>query len=317
MKSIQPECKEIFALIEQELHTPVSPLVTEFVRYLLGNAQPLGVLFYGSGLRGGIQDDTLLDFYIIVEKQADWPRSRLACLANALLPPNVEYHEYKVGEHHLRAKVAILSLAQFRSLTRPQTLDTTVWARFSQPVRLIWWQNKEAYAALHVCIMRAVLTAAWWAAQLGPDSGAVLDYWNALYRHTYRVELRVEKAGRGQSIVDAYAQRYAQLLLPCWQMLNIPYRSQDQNVTPQISQAQKLRAIRQWSLRAACGRPLNIMRLLKAAYTFTGGARYAVWKVQRHSGIEVPLSPFAEKHPLLAAPPIVWRLWQQGAFKRK
>ncbi|AKR49556.1 hypothetical protein [Acetobacter pasteurianus] len=317
MKGIRPGQKEIFALTEQELHTSVSPLVTKFVRNLLGNAQPLGVLFYGSGLRGGIQDDTLLDFYIIVDKQSDWPRTRLSCLANALLPPNVEYHEYRVGKHLLRTKVAILSLAQFRALTRPQTLDTTVWARFSQPVRLVWWRDSKAQDALHACVMRAVLAAAWWAAQLGPDSGTVLDYWNALYRNTYRVELRVEKAGRGQSIVDAYTQRYAQLLLPCWQMLGIPYISQDQIVTPQIQQEQKQHAIHKWALRASCGRPLNILRLLKAAYTFTGGARYAAWKVQRHSGIEVPLSPFAEKHPLLAAPPIVWRLWQQGAFKRK
>lgn len=86
MKGIRPGQKEIFALTEQELHTPVSPLVAEFVRNLLGNAQPLGILFYGSGLRGGIQDDTLLDFYIIVDKQSDWPRTRLSCLANALLP---------------------------------------------------------------------------------------------------------------------------------------------------------------------------------------------------------------------------------------
>lgn len=83
MKGIRPGQKEIFTLTEQELHTPVSPLVTEFVHNLLGDAQPLGVLFYGSGLRGGIQDDTLLDFYIIVDKQADWPRTRLSCLANA------------------------------------------------------------------------------------------------------------------------------------------------------------------------------------------------------------------------------------------
>lgn len=229
MKGIRPGQKEIFTLTEQELHTPVSPLVTEFVRNLLGTAQPLGVLFYGSGLRGGIQNDTLLDLYIIVEKQMDWPRPWLSCLANATLPPNVEYHEYRVGEHLLRAKVAILSLAQFRSLTRTQTLDTTVWARFSQPVRLVWWRDNEAQEALHACVMRAVLTAAWWAAQLGPASGGVLDYWNTLYRNTYRVELRVEKAGRGQSIVDAYMQRYAQLLLPCWQMLGIPYKSQDRS----------------------------------------------------------------------------------------
>ena len=75
--------------ILRELTTRVSPAVLDFVEQMVGTAEPLGVLFYGSGLRGGIQDDTLLDFYVIVKKQSDWPRGRLACLANALLPPNV------------------------------------------------------------------------------------------------------------------------------------------------------------------------------------------------------------------------------------
>ena len=48
--------------IGAEMATPVAPEVTAFVEQLIKPARPLGVLFYGSGLRGGIQDDTLLDF---------------------------------------------------------------------------------------------------------------------------------------------------------------------------------------------------------------------------------------------------------------
>lgn len=306
----------IEAQILQELATPVHPAVLDFVEQMVGAAEPLGVLFYGSGLRGGIQADTLLDFYVIVRRQSDWPRSRLACLANAVLPPNVEYHELMVEGRPLRAKVAILTLAQFRRLTGFCAFDTTVWARFSQPVRLVWQRDTAAERAMCRCVMRATLTAARWTAFLGPEKGPQEAFWNALYRQTYQTELRVEKAGRGAGIVASYQERYRDLLLPCWQVAGVPYDAEGEEVRPLISATQKLRAEKAWQMRRRSGRPLNILRLIKAAYTFTGGARYAAWKIERHSGIKVPLTPFAEKHPLLAAPLILWRVWRKGAFRR-
>nr|WP_298798748.1 hypothetical protein [uncultured Acetobacter sp.] len=302
--------------IRQELTTPVSPAVLDFVEQMVGTAQPLGVLFYGSGLRGGIQADTVLDFYVIVRKQSDWPRGRLACVANALLPPNVEYYEFQADGHPLRAKVAILTQGQFHRLTGFSAWDTTVWARFSQPVRLVWQRNAAAAQTLRRCVMRATLTAARWAAFLGPEKGETEEFWNGLYRQTYQTELRVEKAGRGTGIVANYQDRYRHLLLPCWQVAGQPYEQVGEEVRPLVTSAQKFRAEQAWQVRRRLGRPLNILRLMKAAYTFTGGARYAVWKIERHSGIKVPLTPFAEKHPLLAAPPLVWGLWRKGAFKR-
>ncbi|MCX2560746.1 hypothetical protein OQ252_04925 [Acetobacter farinalis] len=302
--------------IGQELATPVSRHVVDFVEQMLGEATPLGVLFYGSGLRSGIHADTLLDFYVIVHNQSDWPRGRLACLANTLLPPNVEYRELSIGGRLLRAKIAILTLAQFRRLTRFSALNTTVWARFSQPVRLVWQRDAAAAHALRRCVMRATLTAARWAAFLGPEKGECDAFWNALYRQTYQAELRVEKAGRGAGIVASYQERYQSLLLPCWQLADVPYVAEGGEVRPLITPAEKTRAEQAWQVRRQSGRPLNILRLIKAAYTFTGGARYAAWKIERHSGIKVPLTPFAEKHPLLAAPPLVWWLWRKGAFRR-
>ncbi|GBQ45520.1 hypothetical protein AA18895_0505 [Acetobacter ghanensis DSM 18895] len=308
---------QLMHLLAHELATPVAPEVTQFVEQMLGTVRPLGVLFYGSGLRSGIDDDTLLDFYIIVSKQSDWPRSRLACLANAVLPPNVEYKELQVAGRAMRAKVAILSLAQLRTLTGFATLNTTVWARFSQPVRLVWQQNIKAGHAITQCILRANVTAARWAALLGPDRGPLTAFWNALYANTYKAELRVENGRRSSGIVDANQDHYERVLLPCWQLAGITFVQDAGNVAPDIAESQRAKAQHQWRLRARLGRPLNILRLIKAVYTFKGSARYAAWKVRRHSGIEIALSPFAEKHPLLAAPPVLWKLWRQGAFKQR
>ncbi|WP_408737288.1 hypothetical protein [Acetobacter lambici] len=307
---------QITHMLAQELATPVAPEVTLFVEQMLGKVRPLGVLFYGSGLRSGIDEDTLLDFYIIVSRQSDWPRSTLACLANAMLPPNVEYYELRVAGRAMRAKVAILTLAQLHTLTGFATLNTTVWARFSQPVRLVWRSNAQAGQAITQCIVRANVTAARWAALLGPLKAAPSAFWNALYASTYKAELRVENGRRSSGLVDANLERYERILLPCWQAGGISFRHEGEDVVPAISAEQKSRAQRQWRLRARLGRPLNILRLIKAVYTFKGSARYAAWKVRRHSGIEITLSPFAEKHPLLAAPPVLWRLWRQGAFRQ-
>ena len=46
----------------------------------------------------------------------------------------------------------------------------------------------------------AVISAADWAARLGPERGRAEDYWEALFRRTYGAELRVEKASRAQAI---------------------------------------------------------------------------------------------------------------------
>lgn len=302
--------------ISAEMATPVDFEVTQFVAHLIQGAAPLGVLFYGSGLRSGIQPDTLLDFYVILKRQSDWPRPLAARIGNAVLPPNVEYYEVENGGQTIRAKVAFLTLAQFHKLTGFATWDTTVWARFSQPVRLVWAQDTKAESALQRCVMRAVVTAARWAAAFGPDDGMPNTYWNALYAKTYQTELRVEKAGRGAGIVATYPERFTQLLAPCWAVAGIPFTATGQGLAPKVLPEQRAQLESAWRVRRRLGRPLNILRLMKAAFTFSGGARYAVWKIERHSGIQVQLTPFAEKHPLLAGLPLLWKLWRKGAFSK-
>jgi hypothetical protein len=56
-----------------------------------------------------------------------------------------------------------------------------------------------------------------------------------------------------------------------------------------------------------------MLRLLKAAWTFEGATRYALWKIERHSGVHIPLTPWRERHPVLAAPGVLFRLWRQSA----
>lgn len=310
-----------------ELTRPVAPPVTTFVSRMVGAARPLGVLFYGSLARSlttaspgearALLEEGILDFYVIVERQSDWPRSLAARLANAILPPNVEYHEIETDGLKLRAKVAILTLKQFRALTRPGCRDTSVWSRFSQPVRLVWVRDSAAADAVLRCVIRAVGTAALWAAKLGPAQDAPEAYWDALYRQTYGAELRVESKNRATTLIAGEEARYSRLLTASWVAGLLPHAAQTANgLTPGFSAWQRKKARKRWRARTRFGRPLNALRLIKAAFTFTGGARYLAWKIERHSGIPVPLSPFAERHPVLCAPAVLVRLIRAGVFSR-
>jgi hypothetical protein len=63
-------------------------------------------------------------------------------------------------------------------------------------------------------------------------------------------------------------------------------------------------------VRRTLGRPLNVARLAKAAFTFEGATRYAAWKIERHTGVAIPVTPWRERHPLMAAPLAAWTLWR-------
>lgn len=291
--------------------------VFRFIESILKGRRPIGVLYYGSSLWK--QDLTgLLDFYIVCEDLTDWYDDKAGCyFANMLLPPNIEYHEYKAGEIVLRAKVAILTLKQLRQATGLQSIDTTMWARFCQPVKIMWSKNDSAYQDLFGCLVRAVATACWWAAYLGPKEAKGEEFWCNLFTHTYGAELRVEAKNRPMSILENREDYFIQLLEAGWQGLSISFQQPEKNYfMVNISELERKKAYNKWWFRQKMGRPLNIARLIKAAFTFQGGAEYIAWKIKRHRGIELNLTSFQKKHPLMNAPWILIKLYSQGVFKR-
>jgi hypothetical protein len=227
----------------------------------------------------------------------------------------VEYRDHTTGALHLRAKVAVMTPSQFAAATHFRSLDTTIWARFSQPVAIAWTRDAAAKAGTVSLLARAVATAAHWAAYLGPEHGEPAAYWRALYAATYATELRVERSARSDEIVTHAAGRYARLLAPAWRAVGVDFAAEAGEVRPSLTAPGRKQARRLWALRRAAGKPLNIARLVKAASTFKGGADYLAWKAERHTQIPIDLTPWQRRHPILAAPRILWRLWRQGALR--
>lgn len=272
------------------------------------------VLFYGSNLRTGDLDG-VLDFYVLVDSLRAWHRGYLAAFANRLLPPSVEYRQFSVAALSIRAKVAVMTSRQFAAGVRFASYDTTIWARFSQPAAIAWTRDSAAHARVISLLTEAVATAGRWAALLGPKRGTPDNYWRALYAATYATELRIERSSRSDEIVNHAPNRYARLLEPAWQTAGVEFVRHSGELEPQISAAEHRRAGRDWMTRSLAGKPLNVVRLMKAAFTFKGGAAYLAWKIERHTQTALNLTSWQKRHPILAAPRVLWRLWRQGLLR--
>lgn len=295
----------ILACVRRELLRPqpaaIHALADDVARRYGGRV--LAILFYGACLRGGTSDG-LVDFYVIVERYPINPMSRIGGLSARVLPPNVYRHEANIEERTLRAKAAVISIAQLRRRAVPQALDTTIWARFCQPMALVYARDAAAAEMLISLVADAVVIAGLWAARLGPESGASREFWSALFRATYEGELRVEGNDRVTQIHDAAPERYAALLSEAWAVLGLTGSPGPQAANP-LSPSMRRIQRRAWQRRRWARRGLNILRLIKAAFTYDGGADYIAWKIERHAGQRLALSAFQRRHPLLAIPSIL------------
>ena len=280
-------------LVEAELGQPVDPRVVAMANAIADRHGPASraVLFYGSCLREKQLDGLMLDFYLIVSNYgAAYDKGWLA-KANKLIPPNV----FPLQHDGLTAKYAVLSETDFYRLNGPETRNVSVWARFAQPSRLVWARDKEASGSAIAAVARAApsLLAA---ARPYPD-GDELEPWRHAFSLTYSAELRAERKGRSGSIVDTDRDRYRRFLAPALAAIE-----------PNASQGN-------WLRRSVEGKLLSVARLAKASLTYTGGAEYIAWKINRHAGTDIELKPWQKRHPLLAAISLLPRLLRSGAIR--
>jgi len=157
-------------------------------------------------------------------------------------------------------------------------------------------------------IVEACKTAARVAAALGPESGTSEQYWRSLFRATYEAELRVEKRGRENDILAVNQQHFAGLLPLALAANEIEPNEHKGMLTPSLAAERKQGILGWWKRRRRLGKALNLLRLAKATTTFEGASRYAVWKVERHTGIKVKMTPLRERFPLALAPSLLWAL---------
>ena len=263
------------------------------------------ILFYGSCLRqpasAATAPEGVLDFYAVVDRYRDAYPGRLLALANRVLPPNVFHVRASWRGEPVRAKYAVISMAQFCRGLSPASLQTSLWARFAQPCRLVWARDPQARTAIGAALADAVVTMVAAVAPLVEENVGAERLWLRGFQETYRAELRTEGAARAKAIYESARERYDAITPWALAAAGTVMRNRNARI--------------RWARRRLVGKTLSVLRLIKSAFTFDGGVDYILWKIERHSGGRLPVSPWQRRHPLLASPVFLWRLYRLGAIR--
>ncbi len=285
---------DLAALLKAETAKPVASAITAMAMPTLSKHQNvLAILAYGSTLRDVKPDESLIDLYVLTEMAEGVSSNAISRVGCALVPPNVYHAECIHQGKTYRAKYAVLPRSIFQDRMKASTGNPYFWARFAQPCRIIWTRDDVARTSILKTLEIAAATAFANAKALAPGK-ATQDQWIALFQNTYRTELRPEAANRAERIVTANAEYYVKLSAALKDVASVNAN---------------------WSIRRIIGKALSILRLIKASFTFQGGADYIAWKIKRHSGEEIAVTDWHRRHPLLAGLVLLPKLLGKGAIK--
>jgi hypothetical protein len=296
-------------LIAEESGGTASPAVAAVADAARARHGPgiVAVLLYGSCLREADDRGKIIDLFLIADRYAEVHPGRWMRWLNALLPPNVYYIEAPLKGRVARAKYALITLAQFEKLVSPQAFHPYFWARFAQPTIVVWARDEATRERLQAALAEAATTLIHETLPLvAPHSGAE-ELWTRAFAETYRTELRAERPDRAAQLYRSFAERYRRVGDAILSELPAGYI--------EAASQQRTRAVRRWRRRRVLGKFLSVLRLVKNSLTFEDGAAYLAWKIQRHSGVPVDLTPWQRRHPILASSVLFWRLYRAGAFR--
>lgn len=282
------------------------------------------ILFYGSCLRTQRTEGGVLDFYVLVDSYRAAYSSRVLAWLNAVLPPNVFYLEIKHNTQTFRAKYAVVSTADFTYAASPQSLHSSVWARFCQPTLLVYARDESARMAAIGAIVQAVHTMIARIVALLPASSDMTrfqsaDLWQRGFAETYRAELRPERTETIQGIYKADPGRYDRVALAALHELEqsgvLQMHAEGGCLSVTMTAQQRRRAWLGWRLRRPLMKALYVIRLVKSAATFGDWLPYVLWKLERHTGMHIEPSERQRKYPILCGWPIIFKFLLRRALR--
>lgn len=274
------------------------------------------VIFYGSCRRDAAVAGRVVDFYVVVDSYRHAYGRGMMAVANRLLPPNVFFMEFAGGEETVRAKVAVISLAHLSILTSVATFNPTLWARLAQPVRLVWAAGEAEASQVHAALVQATHTLATAVYPLRPPEFTAAEFWCTAFRHTFRAELRSERPERADALYAGDRAFYDEALACLAAEASVPISAAEvAGYRHHASDRRRRRTRLAWHFRRLQGKGLSVLRLMKAAFTFQGGADYIAWKIARHTDVEITLTPWQRRHPILTGLLLFVRLWRRRAFR--
>ena len=316
---IPPEVIE--QIRKKTLHT-ASPAMQALIASIMaryGRAVQ-AVLYYGSCLRKGDELDGIVDLYVLVDTYRSAYGGRLLpAVFNKILPPNVFYLEIPFEDWTVRTKYAIFSVADFERGASRRWFHSYVWGRFAQPAGLLYVRTPQIEQRVINALAQAAMTFIVRVLPRAAENFSARQLWRQGLLLSYRAELRAERPDKVARLYEASPEHYEQISRAAMAAVGFSVEIQP-DVQPLHYRARIPLHVRwtarfAWALRSLQGKLLSILRLFKAWFTFRGGVNYILWKVQRHSGITVELTPRLRRFPLLAVFVLTWRLYRRGAFR--
>ncbi len=283
-----------------------------------GAGSVAAVVFYGSCRRTGSLGEGIADLYILVDTYSAYYGHRPRALAAHVLRPTVEYRELNTPWGVARAKCAVLTLADFEAGASGGWFHSYLWGRFAQPAPVVYARDGQVRTRTVAARAAAVATLLARSQPLWPGRFHPFQAWSRALRLSYGAELRAEGPLRIRRIYRADRAYYDRALAAVRDRLPWPVDLLESGSPGAVryrhdppARAQR-RCRRSWAVRRIQGRILTLLRLIKGAFTFRGGTDYLLWKIARHTGRRVHPHPWQRRHPLLAAPWLIWKLVRQG-----
>ena len=303
---------------------PVSADFSIFIEELKSrfNSSLDAILLYGSCLRSHEIGDGVVDFYVVVDDYSNAYQEHYLRYFNTWLPPNVFYLEVSAQNRIFRAKYAVISMAEFEKGNQ-YWFHSYLWARFAQPVRLLYARDEiirqriyNSLAHAVVAFLRPTIEA------LGSCVVTVEEIWVKGLTLTYAAELRPERESRARQLTELNLDEYRHLTecaLPSLVGIleKLPQEHQVQGIGYRClaDDSERRRSLRRWQLRRWQGRVLSVLRLTKATFTFRDCIDYAAWKIERHTGVNIEVTPRLRRHPVLFGCKVFWKLFRRGVLR--
>lgn len=275
-----------------------------------------GIILYGSCLRSNEFENKIIDLYLIVDNYRHAYKEKHLSFLNGFLPPNVFYIEITHGDKIIRAKYSVISMQDFTTGIL-SWFHSYLWARFAQPVRILFTRNDNCRTRLHDILACSVLNFLRVSLPL-LEQGTVdaEKIWINALTYAYTAELRPERENRAKQLTYLNMGDYTRLTsyaAPALADLISPEPRGYYRVL--YDTGRRRHALRQWRLRRWQGRVLSVLRLIKATFTFRDCINYAAWKIQRHTGVSIKVTPEMQRHPVLMGSTVLWQLVRRGILR--
>lgn len=303
--------------IARKPESDISPLVAHILSVARDSGAVCAMLLYGSGLWQGVEEDTVWDMHVLVDTYKGFNDKIWHRMAGSVIAPNVYYFEFPSGGRTWRCKCNVMRMDQFQKSARGHCLTPHIWARFSQPCYLSYARSQKDRERILTALGHCVVTFQKFALPFcEAQEISSKDLWTAGFQKTYGMELRSERQDRIEKLYQARAGQYEARTGAAVQdgLLSLTPLAKDRykvDLSPTRTGWRRISHVMSLPFKKMAA----IFRIIKSSTTFDGGVDYALWKVERHSGITVEVTEFQRKHPLIGGWPVLWKLWRKGALK--